>query len=207
MVQKFGRVNLFDKFQVWRPPLPGKFLSDAAPQWEGLGRIKRICKVCKIQIPTLGKPLKTLLKHSKVATNCFNIWGPSKKSNFCSPKFHGQICDIYCVLFYILHFLLQSFGLLTSYHSGFFSIWETIHQQGKYTFFWENRRKFVCEEKSQSWVCRLKLGGGGKSTIFMYAFDSNLRARTRTGIGSEVLQRYCDYWSISVSNATFLNHL
>ena len=122
MAQKFGRVKLFNKFQVWRPPLPEQFLSDAAPQWEGLGRIKRICKVCKIQIQILGKPFKTFLKHSKVATNCFNVWGPSKKSSFYSPKFHGQICDIYYMLFYILHFLLQSFGLLTSYHSVFFQL-------------------------------------------------------------------------------------
>ena len=166
MVQKFGRVNLFDKFQVWRPPLPGKFLSDAAPQWEGLGRIKRICKVCKIQIPTLGKPLKTLLKHSKVATNCFNIWGPSKKSNFCSPKFHGQICDIYCVLFYILHFLLQSFGLLTSYHSVFFSIWETIHQQGKYTFFLGKQEKICLWRKITIMSLQVKIGGRGEIHYF-----------------------------------------
>ena len=99
--------------------------------------------MCKIQIQILGKPFKTFLKHSKVATSCFNIWGPSKKSSFCSPKFHGQICDIYYMLFYILHFLLQSFGLLTSYHSVFFSIGETIHQQGKYTFFLGKQEK-IC---------------------------------------------------------------
>ena len=72
---------------------------------------------------------------------------------------------ILCVILHFTFFTTKfwTFDLLPL---CFFSIWETIHQQGKYTFFWENRRKFVCEEKSQSWVCRLKLGGGGEIHYF-----------------------------------------
>ena len=166
MAQKFGRVKFVDKFQVWRPPLPEQFLSDAAPQWEGLGRIKRICKVCKIQIQILGKPFKTFLRHSKVATSCFNIWGPSKKSSFCSPKFHGQICDMYYMLFYILHFLLQSFGLLTSYHSVFFQLEKLYINRVNILFFGKTGENFFVEKnhnhESAGWNC----GGEGGNPLF-----------------------------------------